>query len=186
MQNQIASVLKKHSHIPVVSINDLAEVDTVYSKLKSQGVSCIEITLRSPISWDAIAMFKEKYGDEFDVGVGTVISAEDILKCVEHKVDFLVSPGISSSMVQQLDFCGIPFLPGVATPSDIIRGLNLGWTYFKFFPANLFGGIEALKTYGGVFKQATFCPTGGINGQNADEFLALENVISVGGSWLVK
>jgi 2-dehydro-3-deoxyphosphogluconate aldolase/(4S)-4-hydroxy-2-oxoglutarate aldolase len=88
-------------------------------------------------------------------------------------------------MIDVFNSSGIPFLPGVSTPSEIIQGLNRGWTFFKFFPADLFGGIKALKTYGAIFSQAKFCPTGGINGENANDFLQLNNVLSVGGSWLL-
>ena len=80
----------------------------------------------------------------------------------------------------------IAFLPGAVTPGEIIKGMELGLSFFKFFPANLFGGIEAMKAYGSVFKGMKFCPTGGVNEHNAQDFLALENVVSVGGTWLLK
>jgi 2-dehydro-3-deoxyphosphogluconate aldolase/(4S)-4-hydroxy-2-oxoglutarate aldolase len=186
IQNNIEQVLKNNSLIPVATITELAQVDEFYEKLKAQNVFCIEITLRSDVAWEAIALFKEKYGDEFQVGVGTIVSPDDILNCVKHKVDFMVSPGLTSSMIQQFDFSGIPFLPGVSTPSEIIRGIDLGWKYFKFFPAHLFGGFKALETYGGIFKDVRFCPTGGISGENYKDYLDLNNVLSVGGSWLLK
>lgn len=186
IQNNIENVLKNNSLIPVATITELSQVDSFYEKLKAQNVFCIEITLRSDVAWEAIALFKEKYGDEFQVGVGTIVSQEDILKCVKYKVDFMVSPGLTTSMIQQFDFSGIPFLPGVSTPSEIIRGLDLGWQYFKFFPANLFGGAKALETYSGIFKDVKFCPTGGIDGSNYKDYLDLNNVLSVGGSWLLK
>jgi 2-dehydro-3-deoxyphosphogluconate aldolase / (4S)-4-hydroxy-2-oxoglutarate aldolase len=184
-QFNIEHLLNGNPLIPVVTINALSEVDTVYTQLKSSGISCIEITLRTAVSWEAIQLFKERYGDHFSVGVGTVVSVKDIERCKELQVDFLVSPGVSDTMIKALNTCGIPFLPGVATPSEIIRGLEAGWKVFKFFPADLFGGIKALKTYGSVFSEAKFCPTGGINESNYKDFLALENVLSVGGSWLL-
>ncbi len=186
IQNNIESILKNNPLIPVATITELSQVDTFYEQLKAQNVFCIEITLRSEIAWEAIALFKEKYGHEFKVGVGTIVSPDDILNCVKHKVDFMVSPGLTSSMIQQFDFSGIPFLPGVSTPSEIIRGIDLGWQYFKFFPANLFGGAKALETYSGIFKDVRFCPTGGINEENHQDYLTLKNVLSVGGSWLLK
>lgn len=186
IQNNIAGILKNHPLIPVATIEDLSEVDKLYESLSKQGISCVEITLRTEVAWEAIALFKEKYGNEFKVGVGTIVSADDILKCVKVKADFMVTPGLTASMVQQLDFSGIPFLPGVSTPSEIVRGMDLGWYYFKFFPADIFGGVKALKTYGAIFKDAQFCPTGGIGSENYKEYLELENVLSVGGSWLTK
>ena len=185
IQNNIEAILKENSLIPVVTIESLDQVDNIYRSLSSQGIKCIEITLRTQISWEAISLFKEKYGSEFQIGVGTITSNEDILNCMKLKVDFMVSPGLTTSMIQQFETSGIPFLPGVATPSEIIRGINLGWRIFKFFPADLFGGAKALKVYGAIFKDVSFCPTGGINKENYQEFLDLKNVISVGGSWLL-
>ena len=184
LQNNIEAILKANPLIPVVTIENLDQVDEVYEKLSSQGINCIEITLRTEIAWEAIALFKERHPD-FQVGVGTIISSEDILKCVKLKVDFMVSPGLTASMIQQFDFSGIPFLPGVSTPSEIIRGIDMGWRVFKFFPADLFGGAKALKVYSNIFKNVSFCPTGGINKENYQSYLDLKNVISVGGSWLI-
>lgn len=186
IQNNIEQLLRKHPLIPVVTIHQLSEIDGIYAKLKEQGISCIEITLRTAVSWEAISMFKQRYGHEFQVGVGTLVSKEDIAKCVELQVDFMVSPGLTNSMIEAFETSGIPFLPGVSTPSEIISAMDLGWRCFKFFPADLFGGINALSTYGAIFSEVTFCPTGGVNAANYEEYLALENVISVGGSWLLK
>lgn len=186
MQNNILEILKNNPLIPVVTIGDLNEIDTVYANLKAKNVTCIEITLRTPVSREAIKIFKEKYGAEFKVGVGTIVSIADIAFCVEAKVDFIVTPGLALGMVEPLEKSGIPFISGVATPGEIIQGIEYGWNYFKFFPANLFGGIGALKTYGSIFPQVKFCPTGGISENNYQDYLALTNVISVGGSWLTK
>jgi 2-dehydro-3-deoxyphosphogluconate aldolase/(4S)-4-hydroxy-2-oxoglutarate aldolase len=119
-----------------------------------------------------------------DIGVGTLVTNEQIEKAAELGVDFMVSPGISKALAPTFESCGIPFIPGVATPSEIITGLELGWDTFKFFPAHLFGGLDALKTYGQVFPQVKFCPTGGIKADTYEQYLSLSNVISVGGSWL--
>ena len=186
MQNNIEKILKENPLIPVATIENLSDVDTIYKVLSNKGIKCIEITLRTPIAWEAVKLFKEKYGAEFKVGVGTIISPDDILRCVNLRVDFMVSPGLTASMIQQFDFSGIPFLPGVSTASEIIRGIDLGWEYFKFFPADLFGGTKALKSYAAIFKNVQFCPTGGVNNDNYEEYLELDNVLSVGGSWLLK
>jgi 2-dehydro-3-deoxyphosphogluconate aldolase/(4S)-4-hydroxy-2-oxoglutarate aldolase len=186
MQNNIENILKNNPLIPVVTIESLDEIEGIYKKLVSQNVRCIEITLRTDVAWEAISVFKTKYGSEFKIGVGTIICVEDILKCIKMNVDFMVSPGYSTLMVEQFEISGIPFLPGVSTPGEITQGIENGWRFFKFFPADLFGGINALKTYGNVFQNVKFCPTGGINQENHLSFLALENVLSVGGSWLLK
>jgi 2-dehydro-3-deoxyphosphogluconate aldolase/(4S)-4-hydroxy-2-oxoglutarate aldolase len=186
MQNNIEKVLKSHSLIPVVTIHKIEEVDSIYECLNAQNIHCVEITLRTDISWEAIELFKTKYGSTFSVGVGTITSEKAIKRCVDLNVDFMVSPGLSPGMIEPFEKSGIPFLPGVSTPSEIIFAMELGWRYMKFFPAHLFGGINALKTYGSLFQDVTFCPTGGINLENHKDFLALPNVISVGGSWLTK
>ncbi len=186
MQNNIEKILKKHTIIPVATIDNNSQIDEYYELLKRNNIYCIEITLRTSFAWEAISLFKQKYGNEFSVGVGTITNPTDIKKCIKVGVDFIVSPGTSTELIASLNNCGIPFLPGVATPSEIITGLNNGWNYFKFFPANLFGGRDALKVYSSIFSAAYFCPTGGINNDNYTFFLELPNVLSVGGSWVFK
>ncbi len=186
MQNNIEKILINNPLIPVVTIADEAELDSIYNTLKSKNISVIEITLRTDYAWEAIRLFKEKYGHEFKVGVGTIINAEQIQKSIDLRVDFMVSPGLTTGMIQLLDFSGIPFITGVSTPSEIIRGIEIGWEFFKFFPADQFGGAKALKSYGSIFRNIKFCPTGGISESNYKEYLELENVLAVGGSWLAK
>lgn len=183
-QHNIRAILEKHPIIPVVTFHEVSEVVPQMEKLEAQGVSCIEITLRTPISFDAIAEAKRTFGQRMDIGVGTLVTNQQIEKAAELGVDFMVSPGISKALSPTFESCGIPFIPGVATPSEIINGLELGWDTFKFFPAHLFGGLDALKTYGQVFPQVKFCPTGGIKAETYEHYLKLHNVISVGGSWL--
>jgi 2-dehydro-3-deoxyphosphogluconate aldolase / (4S)-4-hydroxy-2-oxoglutarate aldolase len=183
-QNNIREVLSHHPIIPVINFNDIDEVIPMIEKLKAKDIFCIEITLRTPIAFDAIRLTKEKFGTEFTVGMGTIVSKDQIAKAIELKVDFLVSPGLNSGLASHFEDSGIPFILGVATPSDIINGIQFGWDTFKFFPAHLFGGLNALKTYGQVFPQIKFCPTGGITEETYKSYLELENVISIGGSWL--
>jgi 2-dehydro-3-deoxyphosphogluconate aldolase/(4S)-4-hydroxy-2-oxoglutarate aldolase len=183
-QNNIRAILEKHPIIPVVTFNEITEVEPQMHHLQAKGVNCIEITLRTPISFEAIALAKETFGHIMDIGVGTLVSNEQIIRAAELGVDFMVSPGISKTLAPTFESCGIPFIPGVATPSEIITGLELGWDTFQFFPAHLFGGLDALKTYGQVFPQVKFCPTGGIKAETYEHYLKLHNVISVGGSWL--
>ncbi len=185
-QNNIRGVLEKHQVVPVVTINNEAEIDGIINGLIAKGIYCIEVTLRTPYALTAIELIKAKYSNQISVGVGTVVSKEQIEAVKALKVDFIVSPGINAELGGYLMESGIPFIPGVATPSDIILGMQMGWDTFKFFPANLFGGIDALKTYGQVFPSVIFCPTGGINGDTYASYLDLKNVISVGGSWMMK
>ena len=183
-QNNIRGVLAQHKIIPVVTFSNLDQVAPMIEKLKSKNIHCIEITLRTPIAYEAIQFAKENFGSEMTIGMGTIISKAQIGKAIELGVDFLVSPGISSPLAPYFNDSKLAFIPGVATPSDIILGIQLGWDTFKFFPAHLFGGIHALKTYGQVFPEIKFCPTGGVNEETYSSFLELKNVISVGGSWM--
>jgi 2-dehydro-3-deoxyphosphogluconate aldolase/(4S)-4-hydroxy-2-oxoglutarate aldolase len=142
--------------------------------------------LRTDFALEALRILKSQNISEFSVGVGTVIHPDQINKVKDIGVDFIVSPGLTPKLAQHLKQSGIAFIPGVSTVSDIMKGLEEGFTFFKFFPANLFGGINALKTYGQLFPQVTFCPTGGVSEQTFEEYLAEPNIISVGGSWMLK
>ena len=183
-QNNIREVLSYHPIIPVVNFTNLDDVVPMIEKLKAKNIYCIEITLRTPIAYDAIRLAKEKFGKEITIGMGTIVSKDQIAQAKELNVDFLVSPGLHPGLASDFEDSGIAFIVGVATPSDIINGLQFGWDTFKFFPAHLFGGLNALKTYGQVFPQIKFCPTGGITEETYQSYLELENVISIGGSWL--
>ncbi len=185
MQHGIDQVLAKHNVIPVVTVNSMEETDSVMRRLLEQNIHVAEITLRTDYALTAIAHVKKNY-PTIDVGVGTVISIGQVAPLVDLGVDFIVSPGATMDLLEHLKVGTIPFIPGAVTPSEIMEGLQLGLTTFKFFPANLFGGLEALKSYGQVFPAVKFCPTGGINGTTYSDYLALPNVISVGGSWMLK
>ena len=184
-QNNIRKILQANPVIPVVSFNSIAEVEPTINVLISKGINCIEITLRNEHAFACIQEAKALNISGFEVGVGTVVSEEQIQQVTDLGVDFMVSPGINKNLSNKLNNSGIPFIPGIATPSEIIMGMELGWDTFKFFPANLFGGIKALKTYGNVFPNILFCPTGGISEDTHQNYLELSNVVSVGGSWLV-
>ncbi|MFK8037423.1 MAG: bifunctional 4-hydroxy-2-oxoglutarate aldolase/2-dehydro-3-deoxy-phosphogluconate aldolase [Crocinitomicaceae bacterium] len=185
-QNNIDSVLSAHPLIPVVTINNANEIDGIISTLLSKGIKCIEVTLRTTFAPKALEIIKAEYSNEITLGVGTVISKKQVDIMESIGVDFIVNPGLSQSLCDYQHASKIPFIPGITTPSEIILGLESGCETLKFFPANLFGGIKALKTYGNVFPQVKFCPTGGINEDTFQEYLSLENVISVGGSWMMK
>jgi 2-dehydro-3-deoxyphosphogluconate aldolase/(4S)-4-hydroxy-2-oxoglutarate aldolase len=185
-QNNIREVLGKHPVIPVVTFNALSEVEPMVERLLKQNIRCIEITLRTEVAFDSIQKTKEEFGKEISVGMGTIVNAAQIQKAIEIGIDFMVSPGISSTLFSDFEKSKIAFIPGVSTPSEIILALQQGYDTLKFFPAHLFGGLEALKTYGQVFPQVKFCPTGGISEATHQEYLALSNIISVGGSWMTK
>ena len=186
MQNNIQQILEANTIIPVVTINDLDEIKGIMDKLSEKEINCIEVTLRTPVSLEAISIISNEYGTDFSVGVGTIISQNQVQACIALDVDFMVSPGMSFQLIEEMQKSGIPFIPGVSTPSEIISASEQGCQFQKFFPANLFGGIKALKTYQSVFPKVKFCPTGGINEDNMEDYLKLGNVVSIGGSWLLK
>ena len=185
-QNGIRKLLRDNPLVPVVKIQSLDEVEPLITALQNNSINSIEITLRSDCALDAIKLAKKSSNDNFSVGVGTVVNTKQLAEVVDAQVDFIVLPGFQKDLVSALQDIDIPFLPGVVTPSEIMETLRLGWDTLKFFPANIAGGLGALKTYGQVFSQIKFCPTGGITKENYSEYLDLENVISVGGSWIQK
>lgn len=185
-QNNIRELLLDHPIIPVVKIESLAEVIPCINDLISKNIHCIEITLRTKCAIDAIKKAKKHFGNQFAVGVGTVINKTQISAVIDANVDFIVLPGVFPELKEPLEKSNIPFLPGVMTASEIMQGASYGWNTFKLFPANLVGGINGIKTYAKVFPEIKFCPTSGVNKQNYLEFLAEESVISVGGSWLIE
>lgn len=185
-QNNIEAILKDHPMIPVVTIYSEEEIGPIIQTLKERRIFCIEVTLRTDFAFEALQIIKNRYSDSITLGVGTVISKDQIDKLVSIGVDFIVSPGLTPVLYNHLLSSSIPFIPGVTTPSEIMQAIELGCDMLKFFPANLFGGIKALKTYGNVFPQVKFCPTGGVNETTYKEYLSLKNVISVGGSWMIK
>ena len=186
IQNGIQTILKNNPVIPVATINNAGDLDNQISKIHSAGIKCIEVTLRTDFALEALSILKSQNIPNFSVGVGTIIHPNQIDKVKDIGVDFIVSPGLTTKLAQHLKQSGIAFIPGVSTVSDIMKGLEEEFTFFKFFPANLFGGINAIKTYGQLFPHVTFCPTGGISEQTFKEYLEEPNIISVGGSWMLK
>jgi 2-dehydro-3-deoxyphosphogluconate aldolase/(4S)-4-hydroxy-2-oxoglutarate aldolase len=179
----IDSVITLAPVIPVLVIDDAAFARPIAEALVAGGLRALEVTLRTPVAFDAIReMAKVKNAV---VGAGTVLNQHDLEAAVDAGARFIVSPGLTKSLATAAIEVGIPFLPGIATASDIMRGLNFGLNRFKFFPAVAAGGIPALKALAAPFHQCRFCPTGGITQRTAAEWLALKAVPCVGGSWLV-
>ena len=184
-QNGIKELLATHQIVPVVTIQSEDEIHGIVEKLNAQQINIIEVTLRTPYALAAIEFLKNNT-NSLVVGAGTVINAEQIEALKALNTDFIVSPGGSDRLFDELEHSGIPFLPGACTPSEIIICAERGYDLLKFFPADLFGGINALKTYGQVFNRIQFCPTGGITKDTYRDYLELQNVKSVGGSWMMK
>jgi 2-dehydro-3-deoxyphosphogluconate aldolase/(4S)-4-hydroxy-2-oxoglutarate aldolase len=179
----IDAIMRLAPVIPVLVIEDAAYARPIAEALVEGGLRVLEVTLRTPAALDVLHELTKV--DGAIVGAGTVLNEADLKKSLHAGARFIVSPGLTASLAEAAAAAGIPYLPGVATASDIMRGLDQGLTRFKFFPAVPAGGIPALKALAAVFRDCRFCPTGGITETTAPNWLALQSVLCVGGSWLV-
>lgn len=170
--------------MPVVVIDRVEDAVPITNALKAGGIKAVEVTLRTPAALDAIRAIKAECTDVL-VGVGTVVNQQNLKDVAEIGVDFAVSPGFTPSLIKAAQDLDVDLLPGVASPSEVMVGMELGLTCFKLFPAVAVGGLPLLKSIGGPLPQVTFCPTGGLTIDSFTDFLALPNVGCVGGTWLV-
>lgn len=171
--------------IPVVVINELSETDKILTALRNNGINCAEITFRTACAAEAIGYACENYPD-MSIGAGTVINAEQCEAALAAGAQFIVSPGLSVEVANICTEMGVPYYPGCVTPTEIMQAIELGITTVKFFPANIYGGLKALKALSAPFPQVKFIPTGGVDRSNIDEFLAFDKVAAIGGSFFVK
>ena len=171
--------------IPVVVIKELDETDKILRALKNNGINCAEITFRTACAKEAIAYAVKNYPD-MEIGAGTVINADQCEAALKAGATFIVSPGFSPAVAQICKDRSIPYYPGCVTPTEIMAALEFGITTVKFFPANIYGGLKALKALSAPFPQIKFIPTGGIDRSNIDEYLAFDKIAAIGGSFFVK
>ena len=171
--------------IPVVVIKELSETDKILKALKNNNINCAEITFRTACASEAIEYAVKNYPD-MEIGAGTVINAEQCEAALKAGATFIVSPGLSPAVAKICNERNIPYYPGCVTPTEIMAALELGITTVKFFPANVYGGLKALKALSAPFPQIKFIPTGGVDRSNIDEFLAFDKIAAIGGSFFVK
>jgi 2-dehydro-3-deoxyphosphogluconate aldolase / (4S)-4-hydroxy-2-oxoglutarate aldolase len=179
----IETIMRTSPVIPVLVIENAAHARPIAQALVAGGLRVLEVTLRTAAALDVIREMKAVPGAI--VGAGTVLNETDLRASLDAGAEFIVSPGLTEPLGKAAVASGIPFLPGTANAGDIMRGLDLGLTHFKFFPAEASGGIAALKAIAGPFGPVKFCPTGGISLASAPDWLAVEPVLCVGGSWVV-
>ena len=179
----IGQIMRTAPVIPVLVIDDAHEARAIAEALVAGGLRVLEVTLRTPAAIDAIRRMNLVPGAI--VGAGTVVNQAQLDEVRAAGAEFIVSPGLTDDLAHAVAASGIPYLPGVATAGEIMRGLELGLTNFKFFPAEAAGGIKALEALAAPFAQCRFCPTGGVSAATAPDWLALEQVLCVGGSWIV-
>ena len=171
--------------IPVVVIKDVNETEKTLSALRAGGINCAEITFRTACAEEAIKLGTKLF-PEMNIGAGTVINEEQAKRAIKAGAKFIVSPGFSEKVALYVRKQGIPYYPGCVTPTEIMQALELGITTAKFFPANVYGGLKALKALSAPFPQVRFIPTGGVDRGNIDEFLSFDKVAAIGGSFFVK
>jgi len=169
--------------IPVLVVEDVAHAIPIAEALVAGGLPALEVTLRTSCALDVIREMAKVEGAV--VGAGTVLNTRDLDAAMEAGARFIVSPGLTEPLAKAAIASGVPLLPGTANASDIMRGLDLGLTHFKFFPAVTNGGVPALKSLAAPLYTARFCPTGGVTQETAPDWLAIPEVLCVGGSWLV-
>lgn len=180
--SDIETIMRTSAVIPVLVIDDAATARPLAEALVAGGLKVLEVTMRTPAALDAIREMKQVPGAI--VGAGTVVSQDQFAQAMSAGAEFIVSPGLTDVLGQTIVDSRVPYLPGVATAGDIMRGYDMGLRHFKFFPAEANGGLKALKALAAPFYEAKFCPTGGVTAASAPEYLAFGPVLCVGGSWV--
>ena len=178
------SVLKSGPVVSVIVINHIDEAVLVAKALVAGGVRVLEVTLRTDCAIDAIRRIAKEVPEAI-VGAGTVINPQQLAQVTEAGAQFAISPGLTDALLKAAVAGNIPLIPGISTVSELMLGMSYGLNEFKFFPAEANGGVKALKAIAGPFSKVRFCPTGGISPDNYRNYLALESVLCIGGSWLV-
>ena len=180
----IEQVMLSAPVIPVLVLDGSCDPAELAATLVNASLPVIEVTLRTPSALDAVRAMNTVPGAI--VGAGTVLNERMLGEAIDAGSDFVVSPGLTERLGRAAIASGVPYLPGIADAGDIMRGLDLGLTHFKFFPAEASGGLPALKALAAPFGEVRFCPTGGIREETARQWLAHPSVLCVGGSWLVQ
>ncbi|HEY8568067.1 bifunctional 4-hydroxy-2-oxoglutarate aldolase/2-dehydro-3-deoxy-phosphogluconate aldolase [Microbulbifer sp.] len=183
MQESLVPVLEQAGVVPVLVIDNVSEALPLAQALVEGGLNVLEVTLRTEAALAAVEEIAKHLPDAH-VGTGTVLSAADIRRSVDAGATFMVSPGATEALLDAAADVSVPLLPGAANPSEVMRLLERGYRYQKFFPAEAAGGVPMLKSIGGPLAQVKFCPTGGVSPSNAKDYLSLSNVVCVGGSWM--
>ena len=178
----IDAIMRISPVIPVLTVGRADDGEPLARALVDGGLRVLEVTLRTPAALDVMRAMARVEGAV--IGAGTALNADDVARAADAGARFIVSPGLTETVARAAETAGVPLLPGVATGGEIMRGLDLGLTRFKFFPAESSGGAAAIGAFAGPFAQVRFCPTGGVKPDTAGAYLSLPNVLCVGGTWL--
>jgi 2-dehydro-3-deoxyphosphogluconate aldolase / (4S)-4-hydroxy-2-oxoglutarate aldolase len=182
-QHQVRALLAGSPVVPVITIDDATNAAPLARALIAGGLNAIEITLRTPAAPEAARRITQEVPEAI-LGIGTVLTPEDLALAQSIGARFALSPGATPRLLAAASAGDFPFIPGIATASELMAALEAGFDTVKFFPAETMGGIKGLRALAGPFPNARFCPTGGISAANAGEWLAQEPVLAVGGSWI--
>ncbi|MGL2642899.1 bifunctional 4-hydroxy-2-oxoglutarate aldolase/2-dehydro-3-deoxy-phosphogluconate aldolase [Helicobacter pylori] len=183
MQDKIIEVLQISPIVPVVVIENIKDAVPLAQSLIEGGIPIIEVTLRSSCALEAIELIAKNV-PKMRVGAGTILNLTQLEQAQNKGAEFLISPGLTIKLLEHAKKKDMPLIPGVSSSSEVMQALELGYNALKFFPAEYCGGVKLLNAFNGPFKGVKFCPTGGISADNMRSYLALENVVCVGGSWL--
>ena len=170
--------------VPVLVINNAEEALPIAEALLTAGIKVLEVTLRTPAALDVISAIARELPEAI-IGSGTVTNRKQLQQSYDAGAKFSISPGLTKDLLQAGNESNIALIPGISSISELMDGVDYGYDHFKFFPAEVLGGVNAIKSIGGPFPDIRFCPTGGINLNNVRAYLALPNVVCCGGSWLV-
>ncbi|WP_139543829.1 bifunctional 4-hydroxy-2-oxoglutarate aldolase/2-dehydro-3-deoxy-phosphogluconate aldolase [Helicobacter pylori] len=183
MQDKIIEILQISPIVPVVVIENIKDAVPLAQSLIEGGIPIIEVTLRSSCALEAIELIAKNV-PKMRVGAGTILNLTQLEQAQNRGAEFLISPGLTPSLLEHAKKKDMPLIPGVSSSSEVMQALELGYNTLKFFPAEYCGGVKLLNAFNGPFKGVKFCPTGGISADNMRSYLNLENVLCVGGSWL--
>lgn len=170
--------------VPVIAIDDEKDALSLAKALSDGGINIMEITLRTPAGLKAIEIISKEM-PSMNVGAGTVCNKSDLENAIKFGAKFVFSPGISQNLIDSAKENNITLIPGVSTASEVMLAMNNDIFHCKLFPATLSGGVDILKAFSGPFSKMKFCPTGGVNLENMNDFLSLKNVLCIGGTWIV-
>ncbi|GAA7967651.1 keto-deoxy-phosphogluconate aldolase [Helicobacter pylori] len=183
MQDKIIEILQISPIVPVVVVENIKDAVPLAQSLIEGGIPIIEVTLRSSCALEAIELIAKNV-PKMRVGVGTILNLTQLEQAQNRGAEFLISPGLTIKLLEHAKKKDMPLIPGVSSSSEVMQALELGYNALKFFPAEYCGGVKLLNAFNGPFKGVKFCPTGGVSVDNMRSYLALENVVCVGGSWL--
>ncbi|MFT5788945.1 MAG: 2-dehydro-3-deoxyphosphogluconate aldolase/(4S)-4-hydroxy-2-oxoglutarate aldolase [Shewanella sp.] len=180
---QPQDIFKRSPIVPVMVINKIEHAVPLAKALVAGGISVLEVTLRTECALEAISKIAKEVPEAL-VGAGTILNEEQLAQAVNAGAQFVITPGATTDLLKAAMAGTTPLIPGVASISEVMKGMELGYKHFKFFPAEASGGVNALKAFSGPLADIRFCPTGGITPSSYKDYLALKNVDCIGGSWI--